>query len=149
MADGEIAATFDEVPSNVPSPDQRAVPITLRTVGGNWVALKMDDGHYGMYAHLIPGSLTVKPGDRVKKGDVLGRIGNTGNSTAPHLHFHVSSTPNWIASVGRPYRLERYLVVGSVKDDPLNDFVFEARPGAERTGDLLAEDEVIEISPLR
>jgi hypothetical protein len=89
VADGTIEAVTDGVPENVPG-DDRAVPITLDTRGGNLVILDIGDGRYVTYAHLIPGSLTVGVGDRVKRGDVLGKLGNSGQSSAPHLHFHVS-----------------------------------------------------------
>jgi hypothetical protein len=89
VADGTIEAVTDGVPENVPG-ETRAVPITLDTRGGNLVILDIGDGRYVTYAHLIPGSLTVRVGDRVKRGDVLGKLGNSGNSSGPHLHFHVS-----------------------------------------------------------
>lgn len=147
VADGEIVEVYDKVPTNIPSLDKRAVPITLETVGGNWVALKIADGRYGMYAHLIPGSLKVKKGDRVKKGDVVGLVGNTGNSTAPHLHFHVSTTPHWINSVGVPYLIDSYSAVGTFEEDendPDGHFV-ESREtsSSSRRKDLPAEAQVI------
>lgn len=89
VADGTIEAVTDGVPENVPG-DTRAIPITLDTRGGNLVIVDIGDGRYVTYAHLIPGSLAVQVGDRVNRGDVLGKLGNSGNSDAPHLHFHVS-----------------------------------------------------------
>jgi murein DD-endopeptidase len=86
VADGTVEAVTDGVPENVPG-DTRAIPITLDTRGGNLVILDIGDGRYVTYAHLIPGSLTVRVGDRVNRGDVLGKLGN---SSGPHLHFHVS-----------------------------------------------------------
>ena len=89
VSDGTIEAVTDGVPENVPG-STTAVPITLDTRGGNLIILDIGDGRDVTYAHLIPGSLTVSVGDHVKRGDVLGKLGNSGNSTAPHLHFHVS-----------------------------------------------------------
>ena len=147
VADGEIVATYDEVPSQEPSANERAVPITLETIGGNWVALKIADQRYGMYAHLIPGSLRVKKGDKVKKGDVLGLVGNTGNSTAPHLHFHVSTTPSWISSVGMPYRIESYTSAGKLVETDARPEGYTFQPHSEgeskRVDDLPQESEVI------
>jgi hypothetical protein len=60
-----------------------------RRVIGNHVILDLGDGTYALYAHLRRGSLTVRPGDRVRTGQLLGRCGNSGNSTEPHLHFQL------------------------------------------------------------
>lgn len=61
------------------------MPITLETVGGNHVILDLGAGRYACYAHLQPGSIRVKPGDRVRTGQVLGLVGNSGNSTEPRF----------------------------------------------------------------
>jgi murein DD-endopeptidase MepM/ murein hydrolase activator NlpD len=103
VADGEIAAVHDGIPENVPGPASRAVPITLETVAGNYVILKIGSSQYAVYAHLQPGTLRVKTGDRVKRGQVLGLLGNSGNSTEPHLHFHVGDGPTSLTSEGIPY----------------------------------------------
>ena len=105
VADSVVAATKDGIPENVPGPTSRAVPITLDTVGGNHVVLDLGGGRYAFYAHLQPGSLRVKTGDRVKRGQVLGLVGNSGNSTEPHLHFHVSDGVSPLGSEGLPYAL--------------------------------------------
>lgn len=89
VADGTIAMVIDGVAENVPgSPPASPVPLDMRC--GNCVILDIGDDRFVTYAHLIPGSLTVRVGDQVKKGDVLGRVGNSGASAGPHLHFHVS-----------------------------------------------------------
>lgn len=56
---------------------------------GNYVKIKHDNGYYTLYAHLKYNSVTVKVGDRVKKGQVIGSMGNTGHSFGAHLHFEV------------------------------------------------------------
>jgi murein DD-endopeptidase MepM/ murein hydrolase activator NlpD len=53
----------------------------------NHVTIMHDDGSYGIYAHILYGSMAVEVGDRVSVGQVLARIGSTGYSTGPHLHF--------------------------------------------------------------
>jgi murein DD-endopeptidase MepM/ murein hydrolase activator NlpD len=110
VADGVVAATKDGIPENVPG--GRAVPITLETVGGNHVILDIGQGRYAFYAHLKPGSLRVKPGDRVKRGQVVGLVGNSGNSTEPHLHFHLMDGTSPLGSQGIPYVHETFELVG-------------------------------------
>lgn len=112
VADGIVVATKDSIPENIPGPASRAVPITLETVGGNHVILDIGDGRYAFYAHLQPGSLRVKLGDRVKKGATVGLVGNSGNSTEPHLHFHLSDGNSPLGSEGIPYVHETLDVVG-------------------------------------
>ncbi len=105
VADAVVAAIKDGIPENVPGLTSRAVPITLETVGGNYVVLDLGGGRFAFYAHLQPGSLRVKAGDRVKAGQVLGLVGNSGNSTEPHLHFHVSNGISPLGSEGLPYAI--------------------------------------------
>jgi murein DD-endopeptidase MepM/ murein hydrolase activator NlpD len=105
VADAVVAATKDGIPENIPGPTSRAVPITLETVGGNHVVLDLGGGRFAFYAHLQPGSLRVKTGDRVTRGQVIGLVGNSGNSTEPHLHFHVSDGVSPLGSEGLPYAL--------------------------------------------
>ena len=112
VADGVVAATKDGIPENVPGITSRAVPITLETVGGNHVIVDIGRGRYAFYAHLKPGSLRVRPGDRVRRGQVLGLVGNSGNSTEPHLHFHVMDGTSPLGAEGVPYALDGFTVVG-------------------------------------
>lgn len=110
VADGIVAATRDGIPENVPG--GRAVPITLETVGGNHVVLDIGGGRHAFYAHLKPGSLRVRPGDRVRRGQVVGLVGNSGNSTEPHLHFHVSDGVSPLGAQGVPHAFEQFTLVG-------------------------------------
>jgi murein DD-endopeptidase MepM/ murein hydrolase activator NlpD len=106
VADSTVATVKDGIPENVPGINSRAVPITLETVGGNHVILDLGGGHFAFYAHLQPGKIRVKAGDRVKTGQVLAALGNTGNSTEPHLHFHIANLNSPLASEGIPYALD-------------------------------------------
>lgn len=112
VADGIVAAVKDGIPENVPGITSRAVPITLETVGGNHVILDIGGGRHAFYAHLRPGSLRVRPGDRVRRGAVVGLVGNSGNSTEPHLHFHLMDGPSPLGGQGIPYVHESFAVVG-------------------------------------
>lgn len=114
VADGIVSAVKDGIPENIPGPTSRAVPITLETVGGNHVILNLGDGVYAFYAHLQPGSTKVKVGDKVRRGHVVGLVGNSGNSTEPHLHFHLSDNSSPLGGEGVPYAFEAFAVEGSV-----------------------------------
>lgn len=108
VADAVVVAAKDGIPQNIPGATSRAVPITLETVGGNHVTLDLGQGRYAFYAHLQPGSLRVKVGDNVRRGQVLALVGNSGNSTEPHLHFHISNANSPLASEGLPYVFESF-----------------------------------------
>jgi murein DD-endopeptidase MepM/ murein hydrolase activator NlpD len=112
VADGRVVAVKDGIPENVPGITSRAVPITLETVGGNHVIIDIGNGHYAFYAHLKPGSIRVRVGDQVKRGQVIGLVGNSGNSTEPHLHFHISDANSPLGSEGIPYAYDSFELVG-------------------------------------
>ena len=121
VADGVIVSVQDGIPDNVPQADGRTlmpVPLTNRTNPGNWLALDLGNGRYAFYAHLVPGSIRVRPGERVVRGTVLGRLGNSGNSVGPHLHFHVGDTPSLNGTEGQPYVFDRYWVLGRGQPNP-------------------------------
>ena len=110
---GVVVETKDSIPENSPrSAVARAVPINLVTVGGNHIVVDMGGGHFAFYAHLQPGSLRVKLGDRVRAGQVIALLGNSGNSTEPHLHFHVADGISPLGSEGIPYALTSMDIVG-------------------------------------
>jgi hypothetical protein len=111
VADGEVVQVVDSVPENTPLSPTRAVRMARATICGNYVVLKLGEAEYTLYAHLKPGGIKVKPGERVKRGDVLGYIGNTGNSDAPHLHFHAMSGPSPLASEGIPYVFPQFTIL--------------------------------------
>lgn len=108
VLDGIVVETKDGIPENVPGVTSRAVPITLETIAGNHIVLDLGGGHYALYAHLQPGSLRVKLGQHVKRGQVLGLVGNTGNSTEPHLHFHIMNGPSPLGAEGIPYVIDSW-----------------------------------------
>ena len=111
VADATVVTVKDGIPQNVPGINSRAVPITLETVGGNHVILDLGRGHFAFYAHLQPGQIRVKAGDRVKHGQVMALLGNSGNSTEPHLHFHICNLNSPLAAEGLPYTVN-FEVIG-------------------------------------
>jgi hypothetical protein len=71
-------------------------------IAGNYVKIDHGKNEYSFYAHLQPGSVRVQVGDQVKTGDVIGKLGSSGNSTEPHLHFHVCDKPDPLMCAGIP-----------------------------------------------
>src|SRR5207249_8349163 len=90
----------------------RAVPITLETVGGNYVILDLGKGNFAFYAHLQPKSIRVRLGQKVRRGQVLALLGNSGNSESPHLHFHVTNGNSPLGAEGVPYVFESFELQG-------------------------------------
>jgi hypothetical protein len=80
--------------------------------GGNGVVVKINDHQYALYGHMIPGSVIPKVGDRVKAGDPIGKLGNSGNSTVPHLHFGMQETADAFAGNSVPYVIKSYTLTG-------------------------------------
>lgn len=102
-ADGIVADLTDGVPDN---------PIGDNNIQRNWgnsVVVKHTDFLYSQVSHLKPGSIKVKKGESVKKGDIIGLCGNSGRSPYPHLHFQLQSTPH-IGSKTIHYPISNYLV---------------------------------------
>lgn len=116
VADATVVDVYDEITKeNIPLADELAIPITLETLGGNYIILDLGNGYFAFYAHLIPNSPRVKVGDKVKRGQVLALLGNTGNSGAPHLHFHISDTNSPVGAEGVPFVFESFDLQGRVK----------------------------------
>jgi hypothetical protein len=114
VADGRVVRIQDGIPENDPTADSKAIQINLETVGGNFLILDLGDGRFAFYAHLQPGSLAVRSGMQVKRGQVLARLGNSGQSDAPHLHIHIMNEPSPLAAEGFPLSFERFDLVGHV-----------------------------------
>lgn len=113
VADGAVVNLYDGLDEQVPGPNPAAV--TTEGIGGNMLVVDIGGGAYAFYAHLQRGSLKAKLGDKVKAGQVLGLLGNTGNSTAPHLHFHLMDGPSPLNSNGLPYVFRRFTSSGVLK----------------------------------
>jgi len=111
VANGRVLAARDGLPDNIPGHGESfhpAVPITLETVAGNTITLDLGGGQFAYYMHLQPGSLRVKVGDRVRRGQLLAHVGGSGDAREPHLHFEVTTSPKPLAGEGVPYVIDRY-----------------------------------------
>ena len=85
VADGTIVAAVDDTSDRTPQ------PVPPESASGNYVALDVGGGRFAFYEHLQQGSIVVKPGQRVSRGDVIAKLGSSGStSIGPHLHFHVA-----------------------------------------------------------
>jgi hypothetical protein len=81
-------------------------PSRLRSVIGNFVLARSEDT-FAAFAHLTTGSVSVRAGQEVRSGDQIGRVGHTGNSTAPHLHFQLMDSPDVVTAHGIPAAFRR------------------------------------------
>jgi hypothetical protein len=116
VADAAVVRAVDRFGDQVPGPLPPSIP--LQEADGNHIILDLGNGRFALYAHLQPGSIRVHVGDRVRRGQILARVGNTGNTTAPHLHFHVMSATLSLASNGLPYVIDTFDLVGRVRSTP-------------------------------
>jgi hypothetical protein len=117
VADGEVVAVYDDLPDEKPGANPEAGKLQIAQFGGNYVVQKFEqngDDYFAFYAHLKPGTATaaVQVGQQIKAGEQIGELGNSGNSDAPHLHFHVMDGPNPLAGNGLPYVFESLTMVG-------------------------------------
>ena len=115
VADGTVVSTHDGMPDETPL--QAMIPKAKEDYGGNHVMLEIAPNVFALYAHLHPGSLTVQVGDAVKARAVLGKIGNTGPSNGPHLHFGLSDKPDFFAGTSLPFVFDSYTTVGAIDFD--------------------------------
>src|SRR3954467_3991120 len=112
VADGTVVRALDGLPNQVPGALPTSISIT--EADGNAVFLPLRDGRIVFYAHMIPGSVRVRAGDPVRPCQVQGLVGNSGNSSAPHLHLHVVNRNAILAANGLPYVFDRYAITGKV-----------------------------------
>jgi hypothetical protein len=108
VAGGKVVEVLDGIPENVPHSGKVAIDVNFANAAGNHVVVDIGYGLYALYAHMRPGTLKVKAGDIVKAGDLLGHVGNSGNSTEPHLHFHIDDQPSFLAGQGMPYEFDHF-----------------------------------------
>ncbi|EKT4090997.1 TPA: M23 family metallopeptidase [Stenotrophomonas maltophilia] len=115
VADATIIQARDGFPDNIPRTPAGftpAVPLSMESLAGNTVVLDLGDGQFAHYAHLQRGSVAVKAGQRVKRGELLANIGNSGDARWPHLHFQVTTGPGVMSSEGVPFVLDHFRAKG-------------------------------------
>ncbi len=116
VANGKVVKVVDKYPDL--KPGMHDPDLTLKDAPGNHVIVDIGGGRYAIYAHLKPGSITVEEGDHVGRGERLGRLGNSGNTDAPHLHFHIMDAPLPLgADHNLPYVFDSFRYQGYFEDD--------------------------------
>ena len=119
VADGTVVSVLDGLPDQVPPNLPDPSTINLANVDGNHVVLDIGNGYYAFYAHMKPGSVRMRLGQKVRAGTVLGLLGNSGNTSAPHLHFHIMDTASVLGSEGLPYVIDRFKFAGNIPEDAI------------------------------
>lgn len=113
VADGVVRDVRDGEQEHPPlTPQPEPASLTSHGLFGNYVVLEISPGVFASYAHLRTGSIKVRPGQRVQRGQALGALGQSGNSAAPHLHFQLSNGVRFEGSEGIPYVFDRFQYFG-------------------------------------
>jgi Peptidase family M23 len=120
VSDGTVVQAVDRFPDQTPNHPK---PVDLEEADGNHIIIKLGPHLYAGYAHLVRGSITVKPGQHVHRGEVIGMLGNSGSSTGPHLHFQVMDAPSLVDAEGLPFEIDRFQEVGQIP--PLSEALVE------------------------
>ena len=109
---GRVVAAVDGYADQ--PPNHLVSPTRFEDYMGNHVIVALGAGKYAMYAHLKPGSVAVRKGQRVRPGQPLGLLGNTGNTDGPHLHFQIMDTPSAFNTTSLPFVFDRMIYQGHV-----------------------------------
>lgn len=119
---GEVIFAIDGIHDNVPGEANKMY------IPGNSVVIKAAEGEYVFFAHFKQGTVRVKRGQRVAKGELLGLCGNSGNSSEPHLHFHIQDGEDINTATGMKCFFEKLKVGSVVKQDysPVRDELISA-----------------------
>jgi len=130
-ADGTVVFVRDDMPEETPNqaPLHVKKPIDF---AGNQVVLQIRPDVWAVYAHLQTGSVKVQVGEQVTTGQVLARLGNSGNTTGPHLHFVLTDHPNFVIARSVPFILNRYVQAGFVTPEAFNSHVIPISGSPQR-----------------
>jgi hypothetical protein len=118
VADGTVINLQDGRPNETPPNFPQGYDLLQQL--GNFLIIDIGHGHFAFYAHFQPNTLKVRKGDKVRRGQVLALVGNSGNSDAPHLHFGIEDGPLPFASNGVPFVFSSFTTTGTVTN-PFDD----------------------------
>ncbi|MGD9936125.1 MAG: M23 family metallopeptidase [Methanoregulaceae archaeon] len=120
VADGTVVAALDGLPDIETIYTARHLEVA--ELAGNSVILEIENGTYACYGHMVPGSVRVKAGDVVQEGQVLGKMGNSGNSDLPHLHFQVvKGDASFLGAEGYPHVYRSFTLIGGLNETAANE----------------------------
>jgi hypothetical protein len=115
VADGIVTTVRNDMAENTP-PDGPHTFATANDFAGNLIVERIGARRFALYAHLQGASIHLKKGEKIRRGQVIGRLGNSGNSSGPHLHFHVCDANSALGCEGAPFVFRNFAVVGRVKE---------------------------------
>ena len=122
VASGVVIAARDDLQEWVPG---SGVKVSKSEAAGNHVLVDMGNGMSYVFCHMQPGSVRVKVGDTVTAGQLLGLVGNSGATDAPHLHMHLIGGHDIFQGRSMPWAFERFTVSGYY---PSMDELFSGEP---------------------
>ena len=132
VADGTVVIARDDLPDETPFEP----PANVKQgddYTGNSVVIQIAPDRYAIYGHLQPGSVAVEEGQEVKAGDVIAGLGNSGNSTAAHLHFVITDHPDFLVSTSIPFVIDEWTLQGSaVAPDGPGEIPITGEPSEQR-----------------
>jgi len=108
VADGTVVLTRDGLP-DIPPMTKNPGLRTPEDYAGNNVIVAIGHGRYAVFDHLVRGSVRVRRGQRVRAGQVVGKLGNSGNTDGPHLHFGIEARPDSLAQ-GLPFEIDDFVL---------------------------------------
>jgi hypothetical protein len=128
VADAEVVTVVDDLED---APPHVFLTLPLKDLGGNRVVLKLREGVYAFYGHLKKGSVLVEVGDAVERGEQIAELGNSGNTSESHLHFHLMNGPLPLTATNLPWVIDRFVFEGTA--EPAGLIITEA---GERENEL-------------
>lgn len=120
-AGGKVAYVCFDMPDLSPGvpPTPRMFRDDPRRLLGNAIAISHANGEFSFFGCLQQASLQVNEGEMIRRGTLLGRVGNSGNSPGPHLHFHLMEGPNPFIDQGLPVKFSHFTTGGQFFEEPI------------------------------
>lgn len=144
VGDGPIVSMGWDLPEERPGKNPSG--LALAAYGGNHIVQDLGGGRFAFYAHLQGGNPEgLAVGQSLTRGEVIGALGNSGNTDMPHLHFHIMDSPLPLSSNGLPFLIESFTLAGTVSDADLTACMTASVPCAVDDSDGGARTET---SPL-